>query len=138
MEVQDCAICLEGIEEEEKYSLVCNHSFHKLCIRKWFEQKRTCPYCRREILFEGNSEEVKGLINDGIVNVAKFIGIVIDKEWCKNLAVRTQRVLSTPFIQKCVDDFVTDARYSKTELLFMIGTGLFKDYVLHDDSSPRT
>lgn len=40
-----CSICLE----QGDYQLVCGHVFHKRCIVKWKEQKRSCPLCRAEI-----------------------------------------------------------------------------------------
>ena len=27
----------------------CNHVFHAKCLEKWFERKKECPYCRKEI-----------------------------------------------------------------------------------------
>jgi hypothetical protein len=45
----DCAICLEALYNgfSEVMALEpCNHVFHSLCIRKWLEEKRECPFCR--------------------------------------------------------------------------------------------
>lgn len=43
-----CSICLStndvGIIETE-----CNHTFHKNCLEKWLEHKKTCPICRKNI-----------------------------------------------------------------------------------------
>lgn len=40
----NCSICFEpclnGIQ------LYCSHYFHKKCIEKWAQTKRTCPNCR--------------------------------------------------------------------------------------------
>ena len=38
-----CSICLESICDGK---LKCKHYFHDICIRKWFKNNDTCPYCR--------------------------------------------------------------------------------------------
>ena len=41
-----CIICHENIEEGEKYTLECNHSYHCKCIMTWFRNKHdNCPLC---------------------------------------------------------------------------------------------
>ena len=43
-----CAICLSNIEDnDESYTLNCNHSFHTKCIIEWFRisSKGNCPCC---------------------------------------------------------------------------------------------
>ena len=43
-----CAICLSNIDEnDESYTLNCNHSFHTKCIIEWFRvsSKGNCPCC---------------------------------------------------------------------------------------------
>lgn len=58
MEIQECPICLENIEEEEQSILNCNHIFCKKCIDDYIKQKKnTCPLCRGEIKnysYQGN------------------------------------------------------------------------------------
>lgn len=44
-----CIICLDEMDsEQELKQLECSHRFHKECITKWFETKRSraCPVCR--------------------------------------------------------------------------------------------
>jgi hypothetical protein len=40
-----CSICLERIFEE-KYVLICDHTYHKACIDRWFKKENSCPLCR--------------------------------------------------------------------------------------------
>jgi hypothetical protein len=40
-----CSICLSMISKNRK-RLVCNHSFHNLCISKWLARDQRCPVCR--------------------------------------------------------------------------------------------
>ena len=45
---EECAVCLCKIEEGEEISdLRCDHLFHKVCLDRWVQYKRsTCPLCR--------------------------------------------------------------------------------------------
>ncbi|PWA52896.1 Zinc finger, RING/FYVE/PHD-type [Artemisia annua] len=50
-EVDDCAICLSGYEENEKMAtLQCGHGFHVECIKSWLLLKNVCPMCRATAL----------------------------------------------------------------------------------------
>lgn len=42
-----CSICHENIENEnDKFTLECNHSYHCKCIMTWFRNKHdNCPLC---------------------------------------------------------------------------------------------
>ena len=35
--------------ENNIYTLLCKHRFHKECILKWFETSDSCPNCRRNV-----------------------------------------------------------------------------------------
>lgn len=45
----DCPVCLveEVVKENDGIMLVCGHSFHDTCIRKWLRLHDTCPICRK-------------------------------------------------------------------------------------------
>ena len=43
-----CSICLEECKTSTK-QLTCGHVFHKKCINKWLNKKKTCPLCREKI-----------------------------------------------------------------------------------------
>ena len=46
-----CSICLQNVNEDEKCTTNCNHSFCLNCINNWFEQNTDiCPLCRRRII----------------------------------------------------------------------------------------
>lgn len=40
-----CGICLDPATEDP-VDLRCSHTFHRDCIRLWFERQQTCPVCR--------------------------------------------------------------------------------------------
>jgi len=47
----ECSICTENFNEDEDLAILpCNerHVFHRGCIQKWFEKKKSCPLCRWE------------------------------------------------------------------------------------------
>ena len=49
LEAPLCCICQENIVKDKLiYKLPCNHFFHKFCARKWFKEKKECPYCRKD------------------------------------------------------------------------------------------
>ena len=45
----NCAICQEGMKDNEVRKVGCNHMYHKECIDKWFERSNTCPVCRHNV-----------------------------------------------------------------------------------------
>ena len=51
IEPKICCICQETIEYGHNiYLLSCNHCFHQNCLKKWFNQKSECPYCRKRFI----------------------------------------------------------------------------------------
>jgi hypothetical protein len=45
--MNNCAICLEDIQDSKDKILSCGHIYHDECINSWFETKAdTCPICR--------------------------------------------------------------------------------------------
>lgn len=45
-----CAICLKNYKEKETLTILfCNHTFHKECIKRWFENNNNCPICRQKV-----------------------------------------------------------------------------------------
>lgn len=47
----ECAVCLDNFKEYEECVMIptCLHLFHYECIKKWLNDKRTCPNCRCDI-----------------------------------------------------------------------------------------
>ena len=51
IEPKICCMCQETIEYGHNiYLLSCNHCFHQNCLKKWFNQKSECPYCRKRFI----------------------------------------------------------------------------------------
>ena len=47
-DTDECTICLDAIQlGKEMLRLDCRHYFCKKCITKWFDQKSSCPLCRK-------------------------------------------------------------------------------------------
>ena len=44
-----CTICLEPLTDNYKV-LSCNHKFHMNCITQWYNTKKSCPVCRKNIV----------------------------------------------------------------------------------------
>ncbi|GFS90665.1 protein TRC8 homolog [Nephila pilipes] len=45
-----CAICLNDVMKHIVCITRCNHFFHCYCLRKWLNERKTCPICHRIIL----------------------------------------------------------------------------------------
>lgn len=47
----NCTICGDNIDVQEKHTLECEHAFHTNCIVEWFRRgNMSCPLCRSEKL----------------------------------------------------------------------------------------
>jgi hypothetical protein len=46
-EPTQCSICLENVNDFDKKSLNCEHSFHRTCINTWLREQNNCPLCRK-------------------------------------------------------------------------------------------
>ena len=44
----NCCICLET-EHDNIIELPCNHKYHSICIKKYFNYNHTCPICRYKV-----------------------------------------------------------------------------------------
>ena len=47
-----CTICLENLSSNKTESFPCQHIFHRICLEEWFKIERTCPMCRKILLFD--------------------------------------------------------------------------------------
>lgn len=51
-----CAICQDALgemsEESPQVQLLCSHRYHTSCLRKWLQEKRNCPACRKNVNIE--------------------------------------------------------------------------------------
>ena len=46
----DCSICLDSLDnEEEVYTLNCEHKYHNDCITRWLHTNPNCPLCREPV-----------------------------------------------------------------------------------------
>ena len=55
--MSDCSICLEALNKNN-IRTICNHEFHRHCLRKWELKNSTCPLCRT--LFNVNAVDNYG------------------------------------------------------------------------------
>lgn len=43
---EDCSICYQKKDLENRIITPCNHVFHQKCLESWTAIKKNCPYCR--------------------------------------------------------------------------------------------
>jgi hypothetical protein len=67
-EEYDCSLCMEKISKGQSYYKLtpCGHTFHSLdadCIDStiitWLEKNHTCPNCRKDVIIEAPSSDIK-------------------------------------------------------------------------------
>ncbi|CAL1279204.1 unnamed protein product [Larinioides sclopetarius] len=51
-----CAICLNDVLKHVGCVTRCNHFFHNYCLRKWLNERKTCPICHRVILSDSSTQ----------------------------------------------------------------------------------
>lgn len=49
-ELPDCCICMEIINDTNKTTTECGHTFHSSCIFRNLSQRIECPMCRKELI----------------------------------------------------------------------------------------
>ncbi|CAF1172549.1 unnamed protein product [Adineta ricciae] len=54
-----CLICLENLSLKNTETFPCNHTFHRECLEEWFKIERTCPLCRKLLLFSDEFPTLK-------------------------------------------------------------------------------
>ena len=106
-ELPSCAVCLERLDPSVSgvYTLLCTHSFHSGCLRRW--QDSSCPVCRhvQEESTEGGTacercgtqDKVWICLVCGHVGCGRYgcgAGVLHNEQTCHNFAMEleTQRV----------------------------------------------
>jgi hypothetical protein len=61
-----CTICFDIINDVNKYTTNCNHSYCKTCLDTWFDRgEKSCPVCRGDIQYlTYNSENIRVIYNN--------------------------------------------------------------------------
>jgi isocitrate dehydrogenase kinase/phosphatase len=47
-----CSICQEQQNQHQTFAnktLICDHTFHNRCIKKWLSKNKSCPICRFDL-----------------------------------------------------------------------------------------
>jgi hypothetical protein len=50
----ECSICLEAVNPNDRRVLGCTHQFHPACITPWLNQNPSCPICRTHVSLINN------------------------------------------------------------------------------------
>lgn len=79
-----CSICREEPDIYTAFLTPCNHTFHKTCLKTWFDtcvssdRTQTCPLCRREL--NDILNEMSDADRDVYMNYADTLGVRIQFE----------------------------------------------------------
>lgn len=59
----ECSICFEDMKNNLHGPVTvlepCGHSFHTVCIKQWFIEKRDCPFCRNFTLLKDDYPKLR-------------------------------------------------------------------------------
>lgn len=59
----ECSICFEDMKNNLHGSVTmlepCGHTFHTVCIKQWFIEKRDCPFCRNFTLLKDDYPKLR-------------------------------------------------------------------------------
>lgn len=94
-----CAICLETVGRCKKFSLNCNHVFHKQCLSRWIHKGNdTCPLCRGELsgyelCLLGVKNSVRKISDNDITNIER-ISIILNLDITVNELIALIREIS--------------------------------------------
>jgi hypothetical protein len=76
-----CNICFEDFNtDSQTHTMECGHVYHRYCLEKFIShgkknEKRTCPYCRKDF-------DMKKFRKENILNTDDCTNIIIgDKVW---------------------------------------------------------
>jgi hypothetical protein len=56
---EQCPICFENLSLNKTETFPCQHTFHRNCLEEWFKIERTCPLCRKMLLFNDEYPDLK-------------------------------------------------------------------------------
>lgn len=84
----NCMICYndfgtanpEGVTEQPLRLPKCKHIFGDICIKQWFEEQDTCPYCRDKLPSEVSSKRSRVMERLMLAHAARRGGTNVDDE----------------------------------------------------------
>ncbi|CAI2378470.1 unnamed protein product [Moneuplotes crassus] len=53
LKLDECAICLTKYKQDDTIKILpgCFHKFHGECIKEWFQNSQSCPFCRKDLTY---------------------------------------------------------------------------------------
>lgn len=66
-----CSICLD-VNEKEKYTTLCKHTFHKDCLKEWLTKSTVCPDCKTHIPADERLPNYTGLPNFKLIAMSNL------------------------------------------------------------------
>jgi len=88
----DCAICLDDIEDNTCAVLICDHFFHYKCIKKWRKKRNACPKCTRKISYRHIALPYR--FCDNIDEILRLFAIIEDARCHFNQKIFTKKIPS--------------------------------------------
>lgn len=108
---EPCAICMDTIDEKDRTTLACKHSFCKDCLKRAFEFKPVCPICGelygklKGTQPEGGTMDVTktrvslpGYENYGTITISYYIPSGIQKEEHPSPGIKYQGASRTAYL----------------------------------------
>ena len=97
----ECSICQDVIINMADSTTLehCNHSFHRLCIQKWFNISENCPNCRGHVENTSDCEIIKELRSEQTIHRDMIRQLTIHNEILSvvNNSLQSASIFSLPW-----------------------------------------
>lgn len=131
----NCPICLEEIKKCEHIVITdCSHNYHKFCYHRWYQESKTCPLCRNNILARqeyknGIKKIYSPYLNQNIKNIIMIMFIKIIKSYKKYCPIYRKSFLNSFYVLYKIFQILRLSSHVKKYKLIMNKNDLyFHDY----------
>ena len=99
-----CSICQDDMVTTNDTTIVldpCGHSFHRICIQRWFNINESCPNCRIPVENNTDCPIIRELRSERRLNHAQIRELVVANRILSSIneTLQTASLLSLPWFR---------------------------------------